>query len=108
MPMLDSGLKVQRVTGNIDLVPPFGFRMSVLLRLLQSDAGSWYCAWWAMVGHQEPGDSAPPCGQVDVDDDAIRLDLPAGTPLSAESLEPHLAVFLQNEGLSYDSPVIRT
>jgi hypothetical protein len=96
--------RLSRLDRDIVLVAPRGCHASVLVTLIKRDDRHRYYAWLAMVGRG--------VGDVTVSyrhaaTDTIRLDLPDGVPLSAKSLEPHLAQFLASTSeLDGPPPVI--
>lgn len=87
-----------RVTGDINLVAPRGYRASVLLKFVSRDDGHRYYSWWAMVGRRDS--EAVSTKYKYTGEDVIRCDVPEGMPLSAESLQPYLAAFLADEHVS--------
>jgi hypothetical protein len=95
-----------RVTGDIELVAPVGCSASVLLKLVSRDDGHRYYSWWAMVGRHDMDSFSIRVKYRG--EDMIRCDLPAGMPLSEESLQPHLTSFLAGEHTQpAGTPIIR-
>lgn len=95
-----------RVTGDLELVAPVGCSASVLLKLVSRDDGHRYYSWWAMVGRHDMDSFSIRIKYRG--EDLIRCDLPAGMPLSEESLQPHLTSFLAGEHTQPPgTPIIR-
>ena len=97
---------ITRVDGDIELIAPRGYCASVILKLVDRDDGHRYYSWWVMAGRHDM-DSASVTYRY-TGEDTIRVDLPEGMPLSAESLQPHLDAYLNSEGTEEsDPPIIR-
>ena len=98
--------RVQEVTGtvDIDLSPPPGFRMSVLLNLVAAGAG-YYTTWNAMLVKR--GASNGNSFRCSAGSRVLRLDIPAGLPLSADALAPHVRAYFAQQQLTAESPIVR-
>lgn len=97
---------ITRLAGDVELVAPRGFCASVVLKLVDRDDGHRYYSWWAMVGRH--GMDTVAVSYKYTGEDTIRMDLPEGMPLSAESLQPHLTAYLASDGTEPpDTPIIR-
>jgi hypothetical protein len=83
---------VTRIDRDIELVAPPGCSASVVLKFVGSHDGSRYYTWWAVAGRDNMDTVAIRFRYSG--EDTIRFDLPEGMPLSAESLQPHLATYL--------------
>lgn len=97
---------VTRITHDLDVAAPHGCRASVLLKLVERDEGHRYYEWWLVVGRH---DAEMVSVKYKADGaDTIRVDVPEGMRLSAETLQPHVAAFLAKEGLEpADPPTVR-
>ena len=97
---------ITRITQDLELVAPHGCRASVLLKLVERDEGHRYYEWWLVVGRH---DAETMSVKYKADGaDTIRVDVPEGMRLSAETLQPHVAAFLAGEGLEpADPPTVR-
>lgn len=85
--------KITRLDGDAKLVTPRDCWASVLLKRLDHDGRY---SWWAMVGRHDMDEMS--VSYTHKGEDMIRLDLPDGMPLSADSLRPHLVKYLATQG----------
>jgi hypothetical protein len=97
---------ISRVTHDVDLTAPRGYRARVLLKLVSRDNGHRYYSWWAMSGRHDM-DVASLRFKYN-GEDLIQFDLPDGMPLSEELLAPYLTDFLAGEHHEPpDTPTVR-
>jgi hypothetical protein len=97
---------ISRVTGDVNLTAPKGYRARVLLKLVSRDNGHRYYSWWAMSGRHDM-DAAALRFKYN-GEDMIQFDLPDGMPLSEELLTPYLTAFLAGEHHEPpDTPIVR-
>jgi hypothetical protein len=97
---------ISRVTGDVDLTVPKGYRARVLLKLVSRVDGHRYYAWWAMAGRHDVESAAMQFKYNG--EDMIQFDLPVGMPLSEELLTPYLTDFLAGEhNEPPDTPTVR-
>jgi len=98
--------QLTRLTDSIELVAPAGCSASVILKLVKRDDGHRYYAFWLVAGRHELDAAA--VAYKHTGEDAIRCDLPEGVPLSAETLQPHLARYLASLGEKPGDPPVIT
>jgi hypothetical protein len=95
-----------RVEGDIKLVVPPDCDASLILKQVGHDEHRYY-AWWLLVGRYDQ--DAMTVSYKYTGEDTLRCDIPNGIPLSAMSLQPHLAKFLKSEGTQEgDTPIIKS
>lgn len=97
---------VTRISEDLDVLAPHGCRASVLLKLIDREDGHRYYEWWLVVGRR--GAETLTVRYKADGADTIRVDVPDGMKLSAESLQPHVAAFLAKERVEpADPPTVR-
>jgi len=97
---------ITRITQDLDVVAPHGCRASVLFKLVDHDDGHRYYDWWLVVGRR--GAEMMSVKYKADGADTIRVDVPDGMQLSADTLQPHVTAFLKSEGtLPAAPPTIR-
>lgn len=95
--------RFSRITDDVVVTPPDGYRASLILKEVAHDT-SRHFAYWLLVGRHDQESMS--VRYRFTGESTLRCDIPDAAMLSAVVLQPHLAEFLDSEGLEPDGPPV--